>query len=163
MKRRLSLILFICCMSLAPLGAWACGDHLYLDPSKLGFFGGAVARMAGLTPPAPVFDLEHASMMKATVGEESEFLVNYSRPFFSKNVYMEFSGTANVELLQRKIPLEDRDGIVTIPFRLNGSGFDSITLTVRGEHKGKSVLQRAQIYIRAKPDSPKQDLQVSER
>ena len=48
---------------------------MYIDPDNLGFFGGAVVRMAGLAPPEPVFELEFPSMAKAVIGEESEVVV----------------------------------------------------------------------------------------
>ena len=69
-----------------PLKAMGCAGHLYFDPDKMGFFGGTVARMAGLVPPEPVFGLEHVDMTKAVVGQEVEVLVQFDRPFFSKNV-----------------------------------------------------------------------------
>jgi hypothetical protein len=136
---------------------------MYIDPDNLGFFGGAVVRMAGLAPPEPVFELEFPSMAKAVIGEESEVVVNYSRPFFSKNVRLELKGTSNVQLHLKEILLEERKGSVTIPYQLTGTGFDQITLTVSGEHKGETVRESGRIYLRASGKLPDQDLQVSER
>lgn len=162
-RKRSLLVLCACMMALASPVTWACAGHLYLDTSKLGFFGSAIARMTGLAMPAPVFDLEHPAMLKAKIGEDSEFSVSYSRPFFSKNASMQLSGTANVELSQDIIALDERDGIINIHFQLTGLGFDSISLTIRGEHKGESVVQRRRIYIRAKVESSKLELQEGER
>lgn len=163
MLKKILITLFCFCMPLASTASWACGQHMYIDTSKLGFFGGAVARMSGLAPPAPIFELEHPAMLKATIGESGEFSVNYSRPFFSKNVSMKLAGTKNVELSQSEIMLEDRDGTIDIPYVVTGNGFDSIYLTISGEHKGKSVIQRAQIYIRAKAEAKEPTMQVSGR
>ncbi|MGI9315837.1 MAG: hypothetical protein ACR2QW_00780 [bacterium] len=129
--------------------AMACGDHLYINPDELGFFGGAVVRMVGLAPPEPVFELEHPSMAKAKIGENNELTVSYSRPFFSKNVRMELKGSGNVKLAEEALLLEDRNGSVTIPYQLNGNGFNQITVTVIGEHKGEIVRESGRVYIRA--------------
>ena len=150
-------------LGLASTRVLACGAHMYIDPNNLGFFGGAVVRMAGLAPPEPVFELEFPSMAKAVIGEESEVVVNYSRPFFSKNVRLELKGTSNVQLHLKEILLEERKGSVTIPYQLTGTGFDQITLTVSGEHKGENVRESGRIYLRASGEPPKQELQVSER
>jgi hypothetical protein len=148
---------------LAPVRAVACANHIYFDPDQFGFFGGAVVRMAGLAPPKPVFELEHPLMIKAVIGDESEVTINYSKPFFSKNVSLVLQGTSNVRLLKDVILLEDRSGSISIPYQLGGSGYDSITLTISGEYKGEMVRQRGQIYIRAKPERSSKNIQVSER
>ena len=136
-------------VALASTQAMACANHLYINPDDLGFFGGAVVRMAGLAPPEPVFDLEYPSMAKARIGEKSEVTISYSRPFFSKNVRMELTGTGNVEIAEEAIMLEERNGIITIPYQLSGNGFDQITVTIIGEHKGEVVRESARVYIRA--------------
>lgn len=136
-------------LALASAQAMACGDHLYFNPEEMGFFGGAVVRMVGLAPPEPVFKLEHPSISKAIIGESNKVTVRYSRPFFSKNVRMELKGTGNVQLAKEDILLEERNGSVTIPYQLSGNGFNQITVTVIGEHKGEIVRESGRVYIRA--------------
>lgn len=163
MQKRFSILILCACMSLASRGSLACAEHFYIDTSEMGFFGGAVARMTGLAPPAPVFDIEHPAMLKATIGESSNFSFTYTKPFFAKNVSLELSGTTNMKMPTSIFLLEKRSGTIEIPFELTGSGFDAISLIIRGEHKGEQVLQKAQIYVRAKAKSTKPELQVSER
>ena len=152
-----------------PLKAMGCAGHLYFDPDKMGFFGGTVARMAGLVPPKPVFGLEHVDMAKAVVGQEGEILVQFDRPFFSKNVRLKASSTKNLRVLNAEFPLEDREGSISIPYRVLGEGAATITLTVTGEHKGESVRQLGRIYVRASKavaepaQNQAQELQVGER
>ena len=148
---------------LAPMQAAACAGHLYLNPDDFGFIGGAVVRMAGLAPPEPVFDLEYPTMTKAVIGDESAIAVSFSRPFFSDNVSLKIKGTKNVQLLQDEFILEDRSGIINIPYELTGSGYDTITLTVSGEHKGEIVSESGRIYIRAASKPKTEELQVSGR
>jgi len=150
-----------------PVKAMGCAGHLYFDPDKMGFFGGAVARMAGLVPPEPVFALEHVDMAKAVVGQEDEILVQFDRPFFSKNVHLKANSTKNLLVLNADFPLEDREGSISIPYQVLGEGAATITLTVTGEHKGEFVRQVGRIYVRAskpvaEPDQD-QELQVSDR
>ena len=76
---------------------------------------------------------------------------------------LELKGTSNVQLHLKEILLEERKGSVTIPYQLTGTGFDQITLTVSGEHKGETVRESGRIYLRASGKLPDQDLQVSER
>ncbi len=161
-RNRLTVLLCLL-LGLAPARVLACAGHMYINPDNLGFFGGAVVRMAGLAPPEPVFKLEHPAMAKAKVGEDSEIIVTYSRPFFSDNVRLELQGSTNVQLPVTDIPLEERDGTVAITYQLSGSGFDQITLTVSGEHKGEIVRESTRIYLRADEEPAKQELSVSER
>ena len=149
MINKLSGSLLCICLTLASTQALACGAHMYINPDNLGFFGGAVVKMAGLAPPEPVFKLEHPSMAKAVIGQDSEVIINYSRPFFAKNVRMELKGTSNVDLSQEEFLLEEREGSVVIPYQLTGTGFDQITVTVVGEHKGEMVRETRRVYIRA--------------
>ena len=161
---RSCLLATIClCATLAPVSAIACQHHLYLNPDDYGFFGGAVVRMAGLAPPEPVFDLEYPTMAKAVVGDDSVISFSYTRPFFAKDVRLELKGTSNVQLLQEEFALDDRSGIISIPYELTGRGYDVITLIVSGKHKGEIVRESGQIYIRAASQSTKEGLQVSER
>ena len=163
MNRIIVLFLACLCCSLASARAQACANHLYFDPENMGAFSGAVARLAGLVPPKPVFDVEHPAMVKVAIDEDSEIVVNYTRPFFSKDVRLELSGTQNIRLEKDVIPLEDRDGSVTIPYKVVDSGFDSIVLTVVGQHKGETVRQIGRIYVSARQPAAAQEMQVSER
>ena len=108
-----------------------------------------MARMAGLVPPPPVFDVVHPTMMRAQVGEKSEVVVSYSRPFFSKNVRLRVKATNNVSLDLEEVSLDERAGTVKVGYVLaTGSGYESIILTVSGEHDGEIVNQSSQIYLR---------------
>ena len=102
-------------------------------------------------------------MAKAVIGEMSEVEVTYSRPFFSENVRLVVTGTKNVELPTEELTLEERDGTLTIPYQLTGTGFDQLTLKVSGEHKGKVVTETRRIYLRAsKPAQTAEPQQVSQ-
>ncbi|MEM1110267.1 MAG: hypothetical protein AAGI11_00045 [Pseudomonadota bacterium] len=149
--------------ALAPAPLWACAAHLTINPDELGFFGGAMVRMAGLAPPEPVFDLEHPAMVRAGIGERSELVVNYERPYFSKNVRLKVTGSRNVNLHSQELQLDDRKGTFTIPYELSGSGYDTITLTVSGEHKGEVVTEVGRVYVRANLQKSKPSMQVSGR
>ena len=152
-------------LALGPVKALACAGHLYLDPDKMGFFGGAMARMAGLAPPEPIFELEHVEMAKAVVGEESEIVVEFARPFFSKDVRLTVSSTENIKVLDEDFPLEERTGKVRIRYEALGSGFETMRFTVSGQHKGETVREFGRIYISADDKEDAQDgaLQVSGR
>ena len=163
MIRKYAVVLVCFCLPLASVRVGACEAHFMFNPDKLGFVGGTVARLAGLTPPEPVFDLEHPAMARAEVGEKSEVVITYSRPFFSKNVRLELTGTSNVQLFREEILLEERRGTIKIPYELSGSGYDAITMTVSGEHKGDIVRETARIYVRANIPSTEPKMQVSER
>ncbi|MEM9255235.1 MAG: hypothetical protein AAGA91_07295 [Pseudomonadota bacterium] len=165
MKRIVIVWLLAPLLSIAPVSTLACANHLYFNPDELGFLGAAVVRLAGLAPPEPVFELKHPAMAKSSIGEQSEVMVSYARPFFSKDVRLEVSGTRNVSLDVDVVPLIDREGVVTIPYEVTGTGFDTITLTVVGQHKGKTVRQVGRMYVSAKPaqKEPAQEMQVSGR
>ena len=130
-------------------GSHACYDHMMLNPNNMGFVQGTIARMAGLVPPKPVFDVVHPSMARAQVGEKSTVTINFSRPLFSKNVSLKVRATKNVVLDADKIALEERSGSVSFDYELtDGANYESIILTITGEHDGKVVNQSSQIYIR---------------
>lgn len=130
-------------------GSHACSDHLMLNPNNMGFVQGTIARMAGLVPPKPVFDVVHPSMARVQVGEESMITISFSRPLFSKNVSLKVRATENVVLDADYIALEDRSGSVSFRYELtDGATYESIILTVTGEHDGKVVNQSSQIYLR---------------
>ena len=66
-----------------------------------------------------------------------------------KNVSLKVQGTRNVVLEVNEIPLEDRSGSVSFAYELTeGASYESIILTVTGEHDGKIVNQSSQIYLR---------------
>lgn len=163
MNKIIHLLLICIPLILSSTRASACGAHFMIDPDQMGFFGGAMVRMAGLAPPEPVFDIDHPRMMKSVVGAETEVAIAYSRPFFSKNVSLTITGTNNVALDQDQIILQDREGTVTVSFELTGSGYDYITLTVTGEHKGEVVREVARVYVRAIVAEQDAELQVSKR
>ena len=56
----------------------ACYDHMMFNPNNMGLVEGTIARMAGLVPPKPVFDVVHPSMARVQVGEKSAMTVNFS-------------------------------------------------------------------------------------
>ena len=127
----------------------ACYDHLMFNANNMGLVEGTIARMAGLVPPKPVFDVTHPSMARVQVGEKSAMTVSFSRPLFSKNVSLKVQGTRNVVLDVNEIALEDRSGSVRFGYELtDGATYESIILTVTGEHDGKVVNQSSQIYLR---------------
>jgi hypothetical protein len=150
-------------LSLFATQANACADHFYFNPDKAGFFTGALIRMAGLAPPEQAFKVKHPPLSAVVVGEDSVITINYKRPWFSKNVRLHFAGTRNVEMLDEEIELTDYQGAVTARFRLKGRGFDAITVTVSGEHKGEVLRYSSRVNVMAKhaPSSP--DRQVSAR
>ena len=127
----------------------ACYGHMMFNPNNMGLVEGSIARMAGLVPPKPVFDLVHPSMARVQVGEKSAMTVNFSRPMFSKNVSLKVQGTRNVLLDVEEIPLDERSGSVSFGYELiDGASYESLILTVTGEHNGKIVNQSSQIYLR---------------
>ncbi len=108
-----------------------------------------MARMAGLVPPKPAFDIVHPAMVRSQIGKKSEIIVSYSRPIFSKNVRLKVRATDNVSLDLEEVALEDKSGSVNVGYLLStGSGYESIVLTISGEHNGKTVNQSSQIYLR---------------
>ena len=129
--------------------SFACYDHMMFNPSNMGLVEGTIARMAGLVPPKPVFDVVHPAMARVQVGEKSAMTISFSRPMFSKNVSLKVQGTRNVVLDVREIPLDDRSGSVSFGYELtDGASYESLILTVTGEHNGKIVNQSSQIYLR---------------
>ena len=165
MVRKSIFLMAYLVLALGPVKSLACAGHMYLDPDKMGFFGGAMARMAGLAPPEPIFELEHVEMAKAVVGEESEIVVEFARPLFSKDVRLTVSSTENIKVLDEDFPLEERTGKVRIRYEALGSGFETMRFTVSGQHKGETVREFGRIYISADDKEDAQDgaLQVSGR
>ncbi len=133
------------------------------NPDQMGFVSGSFARMAGLTPPKPVFELDHPALARASIGENNEVVVNYSMPDSAKDVKLKLSGTRNIELIQSVIALEEEEGEINIAYQLTGSGYDSITLELTGEHKGEKVRHVARIYVRANKIASTTTDQVSSR
>lgn len=148
MSKTIKIVAAVCLLSVS--GApYACYNHMMLNPNNMGLVEGAIARMAGLVPPKPVFDVAHPSMARVQVGEKSAMTVNFSRPMFSKNVSLKVQGTRNVVLDVDEIALEERSGSVSFGYELTeGANYESIILTVTGEHDGKIVNQSSQIYLR---------------
>jgi len=165
MKGRFVFSLLALCMALLPVRAMACAEHLYFNPDEMGFFGGAMVRLAGLAPQKPVFELVHPAMARAVIGEDAEIAVEYSRPLLSKDVRLELRGTKNVELSEEPIELEHWEGSLSIPYQVSGAGFDSITLTIVGTVRGKEVKQVGRVYLRTTAKQPEadQELKVSGR
>ena len=163
MIKRILFVTVCLSLSLLPLRVNACAGHMYFNPDELGFVGGTIARMAGLAPAAPVFDLEYPQMTKAVIGDNNVILINYSRPFFSKNVRLTLKPTNNVKLTKTNFELDDRSGTITIGYQVIGAGYNTITMIVSGVNKGETVSQSVQIYVRAIEEPSGQELQVSER
>ncbi len=159
-----TLLTLVCLwMPLAPASALACAMHMGFNPDEMGFVSGALVRMAGLAPPKPVFEIEHPTLARASIGATNEIVVSYSRPMFSKNVEMKLTGTRNIVIPENVILLDEREGTVSIAYELTGSGYDSITLEVTGEHKGETVRQVARIYVRAKKIASAQEQKIGSR
>jgi asparagine N-glycosylation enzyme membrane subunit Stt3 len=140
-------------MMIAATNAVACGNHLYMDPNQYGFFGRTAFKLAGLSAPEPVFKINHPSMAKVEIDEESQVVIEYDRPWRSDNVELTISSTAGITLPLKNIELDDLDGEVKLPFLLTKSGYNSITIKVTGEHKGKPVTSTSMVYVRAKQKS----------
>ena len=151
-KYSMMKVLALLCMIFAgfSMSASACYNHFMVNPDRFGVVGGSVARMAGILPPKPTFDIVHPSMKRTQIGERSEIIVNYSRPIFSKNVQLKVRATDNVSLDLEEVVLENRAGLVVVGYTLaKGAAYESISFTVSGEHGGKMVKQSSQIYLRA--------------
>ena len=148
MSKTIKMVVAACLLSVSG-ASYACYDHMMFNPNNMGLVEGTIARMAGLVPPKPVFDVVHPSMARVQVGENSAMTVSFSRPLFSKNVSLKVQGTRNVVLDINEIALEDRSGSVSFGYKLtDGATYESIILTVTGEHDGKVVNQSSQIYLR---------------
>lgn len=154
------LILAAFCFSLA-MPASACGNHLYLNPDNMGFLAGTMVRLSGLAPPEPVFKLDYKEMMHASVGEPSEVIVHFTRPFFSKNVKLQVGSSSRVKFQQEQFFLEERNGAITLPYEASKAGLSTITITVSGTHKGKTVSESSKIYISARAKPQVADTSVS--
>ena len=148
MRETFGILATMCLLSVSG-SSFACYDHMMFNPNNMGLVEGTIARMAGLVPPKPVFDVVHPSMARVQVGEKSAMTVNFSRPMFSKNVSLKVQGTRNVLLDVEEIPLDERSGSVSFGYELiDGASYESLILTVTGEHNGKIVNQSSQIYLR---------------
>lgn len=141
----------------------ACGAHFGLNTQNMGFLGRTAARMAGLAPPERVFKIKHSPTALVTVGEAGEIQVAYSRPLFAKDVRIELSASQYVVLSDDKLSLDERTGIVSIRFEVTEKGYNTIDLTVQGEHKGKLVSEHSRIYIGSRVKPATEDMQVSAR
>ncbi len=163
-KIKKPLLTLVCLwLPLAPASALACAMHMGFNPDEMGFVSGTLVRMAGLAPPKPVFEIDHPTLARASIGETNEIVVNYSRPSSAKNVEMKLTGTRNIVIPESVIVLDEKEGSVSIAYELTGSGYDSITLEVTGEHKGETVRQVARIYVRANKIASTQEQKVSSR
>ncbi len=162
MKKAFILALTCGYLPLVTLNASACGFHMGFNPNDMGFVSGALARMGGLTPREPLFKLKHPAMALGAIGETNEILVNYSAPAMARNVRLKLAGTRNIELAEDVISLDDQSGTVSIAYTLAGSGYDSITVEIIGEHDGETVRQVARIYVRASK-LPSAESKVSSR
>ena len=148
MKETFTVLVTVCLLSVSG-PSFGCYNHMMFNPNNMGLVEGTIARMAGLVPPKPVFDLVHPSMARVQVGEKSAMTVNFSRPMFSKNVSLKVQGTRNVLLDVKEIPLDERSGSVSFGYELiDGASYESLILTITGEHNGKIVNQSSQIYLR---------------
>ena len=83
MSKLFKMLATVCLLSVSG-ASYACYDHMMFNPNNMGLVEGTIARMAGLVPPKPVFDVVHPSMARVQVGEKSAMTVNFSRPMFSK-------------------------------------------------------------------------------
>ena len=92
MGKLVKMLATVCLLSVSG-ASYACYDHMMFNPNNMGLVEGTIARMAGLVPPKPVFDVVHPSMARVQVGEKSAMTVNFSRPMFSKNVSLKVQGT----------------------------------------------------------------------
>ncbi|MDG1945719.1 MAG: hypothetical protein P8J17_15770 [Halioglobus sp.] len=92
-------------------------------------------------------------------------MVEFARPFFSKDVRLTVNSTENIKVFDEDFPLEERAGKVRIRYEALGSGFETMRFTVSGQHKGATVREFGRIYISADDKVDEQDgaLQVSGR
>lgn len=155
---RFSVITVFSLLLYAPQ-TFACATHLYLNPDDYGFIGGSMIRMAGLAPPEPAFKIKHPPTTKVEIGELSEIVVSYKRPWRSKNVTLQLKASKNIELIDKNLALEDFDSSIPIRFKLIGKGYNNITLSVSGEHKGEMVSYSSKIFIGANAKKQQDSLQ----
>jgi hypothetical protein len=162
MVNRLISITIFSYLTLISSYSLACTEHFDLNPGNYGFIKGAVIRLAGLSPPEPVFKLKHPPVAKAVLGKKSQVIVAFERPWFSKNVQMQLESTSGIKLTDKSIALDDMEGSVSVGYTLETGGFNTITIQVTGEHKGQTSRSRRVIYVRAEKTSLEVDnLQVS--
>lgn len=150
MAQRFSIASLCLITSLFASHANACADHFYVNPDEAGFFTGTLIRWAGLAPPEQAFKVKHPPLSAVAINEDAEIIVNYKRAWFSKNVRLHFAGSRNVEMLDQDIELTNYQGTVTARFRLKSRGFDAITVTVTGEHKGEILRYSSRVNVMAK-------------
>ena len=148
-------------MSLLANYASACFFHY--GQGYGGFSGDQANPTAAFTAPEKIFSVKHPPTAVAIINEYSEITLEYDRPITSKNVSIQLTGSANVELLDQNIELIDFSGEITARFRLTGKGFDVITITVTGEHNGDSLRYSSRVYVRAKQAAPPLTMEVTSR
>jgi hypothetical protein len=130
--------------------AFSCANHFYVNTDNLGFVKGTVMRLAGLAAPKPTFELKHSPVAKATLGEISELVIEYDRPWFSRNAQIQLKSSKGIKLIDETAVLEDFNGVVKIRYSLEKSGFNNITIRVSGEYKGESVVSNSMVYVQAR-------------
>ena len=131
--------------------AYACAAHLGFNPDDYGFVGGALIRMAGLAPQEPTFKIHHLPTTVVDIGEDAYFMIQYERPARAKDVKLSLSASKNIELIDKEFTLQEQSGTIQARFRLNDKGYNSIALTISGEHKSETVVQNSKIFVGAKP------------
>ena len=67
MSKTIKMVVAACLLSVSGV-SYACYDHMMFNPNNMGLVEGTIARMAGLVPPKPVFDVVHPSMARVQVG-----------------------------------------------------------------------------------------------
>ena len=151
------------CLGLVSMQTSACGNHMFGSGNMS--FGEAIMSYRSKAPKR-TFNLTHPLIAKVTLGEESEVLIDYERPWLSKDVTVTLTGTENVELIDSEMDLAEYNGTIRARFVLTDDNFDAITVVVSGEHNGDTVSQSSKIYVRTKRPAnkaPAEGVQVSAR
>ena len=141
------IVLLTACVSQHSI---ACAAHLSFDPDNYGFFGRTLIKLAGLAPPEPVVKLDHVPTTMVALNEDSTITIDYKRPWRSKDVSIQLAGSRNIELQNDNITLEKTRGSVEAKFRLKAAGYNNITLTITGNHKGKPFNQVSRVFVGAR-------------
>jgi len=140
-------------VSLLPVQANACMDHYFYEQGNTGLFKGSNRGpgMRNFSIKKKIFKVKHPSATVVVIDEDSNLKIDYDLPPESKNVSLQFVATSNVELLNQDIQLTELNGTATARFRVKQKGFDTITVTVSGEHEGEALSYSSKVYINAKP------------